>query len=235
MGQKTHPISMRVGITKGWQSRWFGPRVAAQYLREDYAIRTFLEEKLKTMGLDSIEIERSGSSLVVIVRSSRPGLIIGRGGTGIEDIKKALLKTLQGVRKGITKTPWLKNLAATRIKPEEKIDLKLQIEEVKQPEASAQIVGNNISEQIEKRIPFRRVLRGMLEKVMAERGVQGAKIKIAGRLDGSEIAREEVMHRGKIPLQTLRADIDYAQSTAYCTYGTVGIQVWIYKGEIFNK
>lgn len=234
MGQKTHPISMRVGITKPWQSRWFGIRHTSQYLREDYAVRTLLEEKLKTMGLDSIEIERSGSSIIVIVRTSRPGLIIGRGGTGIEDIRKQILKAIQKVRREIVKIPWLKK-QTEKVKPEEKVDLKLQIEEIKQPEASAQIVASQIAEQIEKRIPFRRVLRGMLEKVMTERGVQGAKIKIAGRLDGSEIAREEAMHRGKIPLQTLRADIDYAQATAFCTYGTVGIQVWVYKGEIFTK
>ncbi len=234
MGQKTHPISMRVGITKPWQSRWFGIRQTSQYLREDHAVRTLLEEKLKTMGLDSIEIERSGSSIIVIVRTSRPGLIIGRGGTGIEDIRKQILKAIQKVRREIVRIPWLKK-QTEKVKPEEKIDLKLQIEEIKQPEASAQIVASQIAEQIEKRIPFRRVLRGMLEKVMTERGVQGAKIKIAGRLDGSEIAREEAMHRGKIPLQTLRADIDYAQATAFCTYGTVGIQVWVYKGEIFTK
>ena len=156
MGQKIHPTSLRIGITKGWQSRWFGLRTLSQFLREDYEVRTFLNEKLKRMGLECVEIERSGSSITVIVRTSRPGLLIGRGGTGIEDLKRELLKIIAKVRRDIAKTPWLlgKHVDTTK-----KIDLKLQIEEVRSPEASAPIVASHIAEQIKKRMPFRRILK----------------------------------------------------------------------------
>lgn len=233
MGQKIHPFSLRLGIIKDWKSRWFDLKILPVYLREDYVIRTLLEKKLDKMGLESVEIERVSGVITIIIKTSRPGLIIGRGGGGVEDLKKILVKALNKVRKEIMTLPSAINRhreAAAKI-PE----LKIQIEEIKKPESQPKIIANNIAEQLEKRIPFRRAVKQTLEKVMSQKDVEGVKIKVSGRLDGSEIARDEKFHKGKIPLATLRADIDYAQATAFCTYGTVGIKVWIYKGEVFNK
>jgi len=164
--------------------------------------------------LDKIEIERSANTLNVIVNAARPGLIIGRGGSGIEDLKKEL-----------------KQYLARKIKPPTKVEPRLSIEEVKGADTRAAVVAQSIVEQIEKRTPYRRVLKQTLERVLQGKDVQGAKILMGGRLDGNEIARHEKLAKGKIPLQTLRANIDYAQATAFTTYGTVGIKVWIYKKE----
>ncbi|MBU2264567.1 30S ribosomal protein S3, partial [Patescibacteria group bacterium] len=170
--------------------------------------------KLTKAGVDKIEIERSANFLSVIIVAARPGLIIGRGGSGVEDLKKEI-----------------KSLLARKLKKAVKMDLRLTIEEVKDAEIRASIVAQGIAEQIEKRLPFRRVLKQTIERVAQSRDVQGVKIMMGGRLDGNEIARHEWLRKGRIPLQTLRADIDYAQVTAFTTYGTVGIKVWIYKKE----
>lgn len=233
MGQKIHPFSLRLGIIKDWKSRWFDLKTFPVYLREDYIIRKLLEKKLDKMGLESVEIERVSGVISIIIKTSRPGLIIGRGGGGVEDLKKMLVKALNKTRKEILTSPSATNRhkEAAAKHPE----LKIQIEEIKKPESQPKIIANNIAEQLEKRIPFRRVVKQSLEKVMSQKEVEGVKIKVSGRLDGSEIARDEKFHKGKIPLATLRANIDYAQATAFCTYGTVGIKVWIYKGEVFNK
>jgi len=232
MGNKTHPYSMRLGITKDWQSRWFSLKPFKIFLREDYVIREYLDAKLKKMGVNSIEIERTGNQINTIIKTSRPGLIIGRGGTGVETLRKELVKILKNLRSAMATLPSLgfheKELLLN------KFELKLQIDEIRDPECYATIVGNNIVEQIEKRTPFRRIVKQTLEKVSAVRGVEGIKILISGRLDGSEIARKEMFHKGKIPLSTLRASIDYANVVAFCTYGTIGIKVWIYKGEVFK-
>ncbi|KKT28431.1 MAG: 30S ribosomal protein S3 [Candidatus Yanofskybacteria bacterium GW2011_GWA1_44_21] len=211
MGQKTSPTAFRVGITKDWYSRWFSAKKYIPFLKDDVSVRSFLVRKLKGMSVDRIEIERGTDMLNIIVYTSRPGLIIGRGGGGIEDLKKALQRVLKN-----------------------KVSVRIEIQEIKSPESSAAIMAESIVEQIEKRIPYRRIMKQTLAKMMANKQVKGAKIYIGGRLDGAEIARAEHLEEGNLPLQTLRADIDYAKATAMTTFGTIGIKVWIYKGEKFD-
>lgn len=212
MGQKTSPTSFRIGINKDWSSRWFSRRKYEEYLKDDIAARNFLNKKLKNMAVDRIELERSADSLNIIIYTARPGLIIGRGGTGAEELKIALNKLLK-----------------------KKMAVRLEIQEIKNPESSASIMAESIVDQIEKRVPYRRVMKQAISKIMANKDVQGVKVQIGGRLDGAEIARSEHLEEGSLPLQTLRADIDFARATAMTTYGTVGVKVWIYKGEVFEK
>ena len=212
MGQKISPISLRLGINKDWLSRWFGGRKYTDFLKDDLKVRAFLEKKLKNMGIDKIELERGTDALNVIVHTSRPGFLIGRGGTGIEELKSQIHKLLKN-----------------------KGSIRLEIQEIKNPELSAKIMAESVVEQVEKRTPFRRILKQTLSKIMANKQVKGAKIFMGGRLDGAEIARSEHLEEGSLPLQTLRADIDYAADTAHTTYGTVGVKIWIYKGEVFDK
>ena len=211
MGQKISPTSFRVGINKDWASRWFGHKKYKEYLKDDIAVRGLLNKKLKNMAVDRIELERGTDALNVLIYTARPGLIIGRGGTGSEELKLAVRNLLR-----------------------KRVSVRVEIQEIKSPEASAAIMAESIVDQIEKRIPFRRVMKQTLSKIMAGKGVKGAKIQIGGRLDGAEIARSEHLEEGSLPLQRLRADIDFAKATAITTYGTVGVKVWIYKGEKFD-
>ncbi len=210
MGQKISPTSLRIGIIKDWKSHWFGGRKYSDYLKDDVAVRAFLEKKLKNIGIDRTEIERGTDVLNIIIYTARPGLLIGRGGGGVEDLKNSIQKLV-------------KNKLAVRI----------EIQEIKNPELSAKIMAESIVDQIEKRIPYRRTMKQALSKIMANKQAKGAKIYLGGRLDGAEIARSEHLEEGNLPLQTLRADIDFAKATAMTTFGTVGIKVWIYKGEVF--
>lgn len=218
MGQKVNPVSFRLGGTQNWKSRWFTTKQFQEFLKEDFLIRDFLTKKLAKAGVDRVEIERSANSLEVVVQAARPGLIIGRGGSGIEDLKKEV-----------------NSLLTRKLKRPAKNNMRLSVEEVKNAEIRAAVVAQSIVEQIEKRMPFRRVLRQSIERVSQSRDVQGVKIMMSGRLDGNEIARREWLRKGSIPLQTIRADIDYAQTTAFTTYGTIGIKVWVYKKEDLNK
>jgi small subunit ribosomal protein S3 len=215
MSHKVHPLVFRIGILTNWKSRWFDRKKYKEFLKQDVLLRDFIMKKLDKAGVDQIEIERSANSVKVIIRTARPGLVIGRGGSGIEDLKKELKKIIQ---KGNSRTA--------------KMDVQLEIEEIRRPESHAAIVAQGMADQIERRLPYRRVMKQALDKIMQNKEIQGAKVVVKGRLDGAEIARTEVLKKGKIPLQTLRSNIDYAQATAYTTYGTVGIKVWIYKGEI---
>jgi small subunit ribosomal protein S3 len=212
MGQKVSPIGLRLGINRPWASRWFGGAKYPQYLKDDLVIRDFLNERLKGMAVDSVHIDRGQGAVRVTVISARPGLIIGRGGTGIQDLQGRLIRKLGG-----------------------KVPLQLEVVEVKSPDASAAVVAESIVDQIEKRTPYRRIMKMTLARVMASRDVKGAKLQLGGRLDGAEIARLEHMEEGSLPLQTLRAEIDFVRKTAHTTYGTIGIKVWIYKGEVFDK
>jgi small subunit ribosomal protein S3 len=211
MGQKINANSLRLKITDTWKSRWLTKADFAGKLQQDTRIRAFLMNQLKKSGLVRIDIERFGATIAITVKTTKPGMIIGKGGGGIEDLKKKILAHLD-----------LK-----------KLDLKINIEEVKDINLQAQVVAQNIADQIEKRIAFRRAMRGAIEQVM-ESGAVGVKIECAGRLGGAEIARTERLFKGKLPLHTLRANIDFARVTAYTTYGTIGIKVWINKGEIFT-
>ncbi len=211
MGQKISPTSLRTGINKDWASRWFGGRKYQSYLKDDLKARAFLDKKLKNMGIDRIEFERGANALNVIIYTSRPGFLIGKGGTGVEELRVQIQNILK-----------------------KKVSVRLEIQEIKNPEASAKIMAESMAEQVEKRIPFRRILKQTLAKIISNKQVKGAKLMMGGRLDGAEIARSEHLEEGSLPLQTLRADIDYAKATAHTTYGTIGIKVWIYKGEKFE-
>lgn len=218
MGQKINPNSYRLGVSKGWPVRWFLKGGYAKFLEEDEAIRNTINKRIALAGVAAIEIERTQGNLRVFIRAARPGLIIGRGGKGMEDLNKAIIDALMKVRK-------------TR----SKVALSLNVEELKRSDVSARYVAQQIAWDLEKRIRFRRTMKKYLEQILQNRDVKGAKILMKGRLDGNEIARNEHLSKGSLPLQTLRADIDYGTATAFTTYGTIGIRVWIYKGEVFAK
>ncbi len=218
MGQKINPNSFRLGVTKNWPVRWFLKGGYAKFLEEDEAIRNVIKQKIGLAGVAGVEIERTQGNLRILIRAARPGLIIGRGGKGVEDLNKAIANAIRKVRK--SKQP---------------IPLSVNIEELKRSEISAPYVAQQIAWDLEKRLPFRRTMKKYIEQVAQNKEAKGVKIFLSGRLDGNEIARREWLARGSLPLQTLRADIDYAKATAKTTYGTIGIRVWIYKGEIFDK
>ncbi|MEA2113712.1 MAG: 30S ribosomal protein S3 [Patescibacteria group bacterium] len=218
MGHKVHPLIFRIGITSNWKSRWFDKKKYKDLLKQDVKLRAFINKKLDKAGVESVEIERSANFINIIVKTARPGLVIGRGGSGVEELKQAIKNLIQ--KDGLELS---------------KAEIRLEIEEIKQPTSRARIAAMDIAAQIEKRFPYRRALKQALEKIMANSEVKGAKIIVKGRLNGAEIARKEWLKEGRIPLQTLRSDIDYAEATAYTTYGTIGIKIWIYKGEVFDK
>lgn len=215
MGQKINPHSFRIGITKNWPVRWLFRGSYRSFLEEDETIRRAVKKRVGQAGISVIEIERTSNNLKVIIKAARPGFIIGRGGKGIEELTRYIEKEL-------------KKLGRPR-----SVGFSLNVEELKRSEISAPYVAQQIAWDLEKRLPFRRTMRKHLDQLMQSKEVRGAKILLSGRLDGNEIARREWLRRGELPLQTLRADIDYGQGTAFTTYGTVGIKVWIYKGEVF--
>ena len=212
MGKKINPFLHRLGVVRDWKSKWFNANKYKEYLRNDIELRSFLSKSLKKAAVEDIIIERSSNSITVNIHSARPGIIIGRGGTGVEELKKEIIKRIN-----------------------EKTEVKVNIIEIRNYEMSASLVAQGIAEQIEKRMPFRRVLKQAIEKTMQNKKAQGIKVQVSGRLNGAEMARTEWLSEGKIPLQTLRADIDFAKYEANTTYGKIGVKVWIYKGEIFNN
>jgi len=216
MSKIVHPYAHRLIILRDWKSRWFAdPKKYVAYLKGDVLIRQYLEKKLRGMYVSVIEIERSRKATRFIIKTSRPGLIIGRNGEGATKLKEDILKKMDKL-----KLP----------KPE---DFKLEIIEVTNPEADAAIVAYMIAEGLEKRLPYRRVIKTIIEKVMTTRGVEGARVVLSGRLGGADIARTEELKRGSIPLQTFRADIDFKRERATLSYGVIGVKVWIYRGKIF--
>ena len=236
MGQKINPISLRTGIVKPWVSRWFfvskgkaglgGKYPYAAFLAEDEAIRAVVRKRIVLAGIAGIDIERTSNHIRVFIKAARPGLIIGQGGKGIEELTKTIEKAIRKAR-GLG--------SATAKEKKNSLNLSVNVEELKRSEISSAYIAQQIAWDAEKRLPFRRTMRKYLESVMQNRDVKGAKIMMSGRLDGAEIARREMMKQGPMPLQTLRADIDYGTATAFTTYGTVGIEVWVYKGEVFEK
>jgi small subunit ribosomal protein S3 len=211
-----------LGQIRTWKSRWFSRKDFITNLREDNLLRDWIEDKLRQSHLEAVEIERSTNTLHIIIKTSRPGLIIGRGGEGAEKLKNEIKKQIWKIRRRFGM-------------PESKSEIKLTIEEVRSPETHAAIAAQMIVEEIEKRVPFRRVMKQALEKISSAKEVKGVKISLKGRLDGAEMARYEWLKKGRIPLQTIRADVDYAERTAHTTYGTIGVKVWIYKGDVFDK
>ncbi|MBR5421453.1 MAG: 30S ribosomal protein S3 [Lachnospiraceae bacterium] len=215
MGQKVNPHGLRVGVIKDWDSRWYSEDKFADYLVEDYNIRKFLKKRLYAAGISRIEIQRKAEKVEVVVFTQKPGVVIGKGGTGIETTKKALMKEIG------------------------RTDVSLDVQEIKKPDADAQLVAENIASQLENRISFRRAVRSCMTRTMKKdnrgnslSGAQGIKACVAGRLGGADIARTEFYSEGTIPLQTLRADIDYGFAEADTTYGKIGVKVWIYRGEV---
>ena len=210
MGQKVNPHGLRVGVIKDWDSRWYAREErVGDLIVEDYKIRKFLKKTLYSAGVPTIEIERDSARICIYIHCSRPGIVIGRGGTEIEKLRLTMEKMLG--------------------KP-----VSLSIVEVKSPDTSAQLVAENIAQQLEKRIGFRRAMKNAIGRAMRA-GVRGVKVMCSGRLGGAEIARTESAHEGTVPLQTLRADIDYGFAEAATTYGRVGVKVWIYKGEVISQ
>jgi len=208
VGQKVHPYGFRLGVTKTWRSRWFAKADYAKLLREDLELKDSLRERLKAAGVSSIEVDRPGNKLRVTIRTSRPGIIIGRKGAEIEKLKTDLAK----------KT---------------KREVFIDIQEVHKPELDAQLVAESIALQLEKRVAFRRAMRKAVDSALRF-GCKGIKVRVSGRLNGAEIARSEWYLQGQLPLHTLRADLDYGFAQAYTTYGVIGIKCWTYKGEILD-
>jgi len=208
MGQKVHPYGFRLGVTKTWRSRWFAKQEYSRLLHEDLALKESLLNRLKAAGISSVEVDRPGNKLRITIRTSRPGIIIGRKGAEIEKLKSDLAK----------KT---------------KREVFIDIQEVHRPELDAQLVSESIGLQLEKRVAFRRAMRKAVDSALRF-GCKGIKVRVSGRLNGAEIARSEWYLQGQLPLHTLRADIDYGFSQAYTTYGVIGVKVWIYKGEVLE-
>ena len=218
MSHKVHPYGHRLGVIRDWKSRWFASSGKYQkFLKADVLAREWLEKRLRGMYVDSIDIERGANSLRITIKTSRPGMVIGRSGEGSNKIKSDLIVFFKKINSELPK------------------DFKLDIEEVKNPESHAAIAAQMIAEGLEKRLPFKRVAKQTMEKVMAVRGVQGVRVGLSGRLGGAEMGRSENLKRGRLPLQTLRADVDFAREKAYLAYGVIGIKVWIYRGDIFAK
>ncbi|MCF7860315.1 30S ribosomal protein S3 [Patescibacteria group bacterium] len=215
MGKKVNPKVMRLGITKTWPSIWFeSGNNYIKNIQQDIVIRKFLIRTMREAGIDRVEIIRSLSKITIDIWTAKPGLIIGRGGNGVEELKKSIHdKFLKNFRMG---------------------EINLNIKEVNRPQLSSQIAVQGIITDLEKRMPFRKVMKQLIGRV-ERAGALGVKVQISGRLNGAEIARTEKLVSGKVPLQTLRADIDYARGAAATTYGTIGVKVWIYKGEVFEK
>ncbi|MDO4482915.1 MAG: 30S ribosomal protein S3 [Clostridia bacterium] len=211
MGQKVNPHGARVGVIFDWSTRWYaGKKDFANYLVEDYKLRKMLKEKYYTAGISKIDIERTAENVTVNIFTAKPGMIIGRQGAGIEALKGDI-------------TAFLGHPAH------------INVMEIKQPDADAQLVAENIAQQLEKRISFRRAMKQSIQRAMRINGVKGVKTALSGRIGGADIARSESYHEGSIPLQTLRANIDYGFAEAKTTYGRLGVKVWIYKGQILPK
>lgn len=210
MGQKVNPHGLRVGVIKNWDSRWFtGKKNFGNMIVEDYKIRKFLKNRLYAAGISKVEIERNATKTKFNIHCAKPGIVIGKGGAEIEKLKAEVEKMVKG-------------------------NVYINIVEVRSPDKNAQLVAENIAAQLERRVSFRRAMKQSIGRTM-KLGAKGIKVRVAGRLGGAEIARSESYHEGTIPLQTLRADIDYGFAEANTTYGKLGVKVWIYKGEVLGN
>lgn len=212
MGQKVHPIGFRLGVVKTWSSRWYAAHNYASFLQEDVAIRKYINKKFAAAGVARVEIERAAKNLKVNIHSSRPGIIIGKKGAGAESLKEELGKHCK-----ITSA-----------------ELSLNVYEVKKPDVDAQIVADSIRQQLERRVSFRRAMKKAIGSAM-KAGAKGIKVQCSGRLGGADMSRVERYHEGRVPLHTLRADIDYGTAEALTTYGITGVKVWIFTGEILDR
>jgi small subunit ribosomal protein S3 len=209
MGQKTHPHGFRLGIVKDWRSRWYAERNFPELLREDETIRKYLHRRLAHAALAQVEIERKPSKIVITVHTARPGVVIGKRGAEVDKLRDELAVLTNS-------------------------EISVNVEEIKRPEVDARLVAENVAHQLRQRISFRRAMKRAVQSAMRA-GAEGIKIQCAGRLGGAEIARTEGYNEGRVPLHTLRADIDYAQIHAFTTYGAIGVKCWIFKGEIVEE
>ena len=209
MGQKVNPIGLRLGINKDWESTWFDEKNYAKKLHEDIIIRNYISSRLSRASIANIEISRTAKKVVVTVHTARPGIVIGRGGSEVESLKKELKKLMT-------------------------YDVQINVAEIKRPGLKAELVGQNIAQQLEKKVNYRRAIKKSIQSTISM-GAEGIRVCISGRLNGTDIARSETFREGRVPLHTLRADIDYALVEALTTYGIIGVKVWVYKGEIRKK
>ena len=209
MGQKTHPVGFRLGVIRGWDSNWYADKDMPEKLIEDEEIRRYLAARLKRAGLSRVVIERTPKRVILTLHTSRPGVVIGRGGSEVEKLREELKKLTNK-------------------------DIQININEIKRPELDASLVAQNIAQQMEGRVSFRRAMKQAMTAAM-RMGAEGIRIRLAGRLGGAEMGRTEQYLEGRVPLHTIRADIDYAAATAYTIYGTTGVKVWVYRGEILGK
>ncbi len=209
MGQKVHPVGLRIGIIRDWESRWYSEKHFADYLHEDLRIRKYIKEKLHRAGIPRIEIERQSKVVKITVHAARPGIIIGRGGTGIDALRKELAE-LTGK------------------------EVQLNVQEIRRPDLEAQLVAENVAQQLERRVAHRRAMKQAVQRTLRA-GAKGIRISCSGRLAGAEIARYEWYREGRVPLHTLRADIDFGVAEALTTYGRIGVKVWIYRGDVFPE
>jgi len=209
LGQKTNPIGLRLNIRKNWDSVWFDEKNFADKLNEDIIIRNYLSNRLQGASVSKVEISRTSRKIVVTIHTARPGIIIGKGGEEVEKLKKELRKIIDN-------------------------DIQLNISEIKRPALNAELVGQNIAQQLVKKVSYTRAVKKSIQSTMSM-GAEGIRVRIAGRIGGAEIAREQTFRDGRVPLHTLRADIDYATVSAITTFGIIGIKVWIYHGEIRSK
>ncbi len=209
MGQKVHPVGLRIGIIRDWESRWYSDKHFADYLHEDLRIRKYIKEKLSRAGIPRIEIERQSKAVKITVHAARPGIIIGRGGTGIDALRKELAE-LTGK------------------------EVQLNVQEIRRPDLEAQLVAENVAQQLERRVAHRRAMKQAVQRSLRA-GAKGIRISCSGRLAGAEIARYEWYREGRVPLHTLRADIDFGVAEALTTYGRIGVKVWIYRGDVFPE
>ncbi len=214
MGHKINPINLRMGITQDWRSKWFSKKEYQKNLKQDIELRLDVMKKWKAAFIAEVEIERSPAAIKIIIKTARPGVLIGRGGSGVEDIKRYIQDTF--------------------FKRSRSVNLRIEIQEIKNFEESAMILAQNVAEQLEKRTPFRRVMKMTLEQAMKNSLIKGVKIEMSGRLGGAEMSRREWLSKGTLPLHTLRANIDFAKATARTTYGAIGVKAWLYKGEVFE-
>ncbi|MBH31417.1 MAG: 30S ribosomal protein S3 [Candidatus Marinimicrobia bacterium] len=212
MGQKTHPTGFRLGINKPWSSNWFGGKRYSEYVSEDIMLRRYVNQRIPNAGISSIDIDRTSKKLTVTINTSRPGIVIGKGGKDVDKLREEI------------------NHLATK-DAKTKMDTQVNVSEIKRPEMDPKLVGENISQQLVKKINYRRAVKKAIQSTM-RMGADGIRIRVAGRLGGSDIARQETFREGRVPLQTLRSDIDFAITEARTTYGTIGIKVWICNGEV---
>ncbi|HZT97518.1 MAG TPA: 30S ribosomal protein S3 [Chloroflexota bacterium] len=209
MGQKVHPVGFRLGIVKPWQAKWFDEKNYAELLHEDVQVRQLILGRHQNAGIAQVDIERSANQITATIHTARPGIIIGRSGANVEELRQTLER-------------------------ETGKKVRINIQEVRTPELNATLVARNVADQLEKRVAFRRAMKQAVQRAM-ERGAKGARVAVAGRLGGSEMSRREQERRGRVPLHTLRADIDFGQAEAVTTYGVIGVKVWIYKGDILPE